>query len=114
MEVALELGAIKYHPWEARWAENPEGRPRQKLEHKKKIKNKKIKKEGKIKRKMKSSQGWKPERAALAKVRAQKESVNTRENPSQNYVGPMIQIGSNPWTRGKKVGCDLDLKQPLN
>ena len=33
---------LHFYPWEARWAENPEGRPRQKLEQEKeKEKNKK-------------------------------------------------------------------------
>ena len=131
----LTLTKLHFYPWEARWVENPEGRPRQKLEQEKKKKNKKEKeqknnkercKEKNKKRKSKketneknwkeenhSSQGWKPERAALAKVRAQKERLNTRVClspklrkawfPCLGYVGNFIPKSSRKHTSNSTV-----------
>ena len=50
----LTWAKLHFYPWEARWAENPEGRPRQKLEQdKKRKKNKNEKMETKNKKEKK-------------------------------------------------------------
>ena len=73
------MDLLHFYPWEARWAENPKGRPKQKLEQmkKKKEKKKRTKKEKmekmkKMKEKNKKKEKEKKRKPELARLKTQK------------------------------------------
>ena len=106
------MDLLYFYPWEARWAENPEGRPRQKLEQEKNTKKKKQKmqkekkenkkerckeKNEKIKKGKRNEKNWKekknyarkvenPQRAPWQKLEPKKERLIPECTLTPNYV----------------------------